>query len=54
MEDFLEFIDAEIFLQRILAKKSKQTLKRCPEGSLCSKQRKGKVFGSLISQIRKT
>lgn len=43
MEDFLEFIDAEIFLQRILAKKSKQTLKRCPEGSLCSKQRKGKT-----------
>ena len=39
----MEFIDAEIFLQRILAKKSKQTLKRCPEGSLCSKQRKGKT-----------
>lgn len=43
MEDFLEFIDAEIFLQRALAKKSKKALKRYPQGSLSSKLRKNKT-----------
>lgn len=43
MEKFLEFIDAEMVLQRTLAKKSKKVLMRCPEGSLSSKPRKNKT-----------